>query len=203
MSEKSIERTLLYTASLNGQIELLPRLYTFLRTLRSEFQPALVIDLGDACAADVWHCADTDGRSMLIVLDGMGYTAANARALDAEDQERVRGQSVMALVDAEHPHIEQDCLFALTPTQGDGHLCVLMQPDAITSLDGNVLRLQAVSGAEIGVARVAMSPDGSSLLSAETRLLPAGTAPDATIAGVVDFVLAEARYYGKRKMGES
>jgi hypothetical protein len=202
LSETSTERTLLYTASLSGQIELLPRLYTFLRALRSEFQPALAIDLGSACTPDVWHCADTDGRSMLIVLDGMGYTAVNASALATDDQERVRGQSVMALVDAEHPHVEHDFLFALTPTRGDGHLCVVMKPATATSLEGDVLRLQAVSGAEIGVARVTMTTDGISLLSAETRLLPTGTAPDATIAGVVDFVLAEARYYGKRKSGD-
>ncbi len=203
LSSQLNQRTLLYTASLNGQIELLPRLYTFLRTLRSEFQPVYVIDLGDTCAPDVWHCNETDGRSMLIVLDGMGYNAANTSLLTTDAQDKLRDQVVMALVDNEHPHVERDFLFATSPTQGDGHLCVVMQPNAETSLENDVLRLEAVSGTQIGIARLTMSTDGAQLLSAETRLLPSGTAPDATIAGVVDFVLAEARYYGKRRAGDA
>jgi hypothetical protein len=203
LSETPSEYTLLYTASLNGQIELLPRLYTFLRTLRSELQPAYVIDLGDACMPDVWHCQETDGRSMLLILDAMGYTAVNASALGEKVRDRLRSQVMMAVVDTERPHTERDFIFSLAPTRGDGHLCVVMQPHMTASLEGDVLRLQRVAGPEIGVVRVAMSDDGIRLLSRETRQFPSGTPPDATIAGVVDFVLAEARYYGKRKSGES
>jgi hypothetical protein len=199
LSETPNEFTLLYTASLNGQIEVLPRLYTFLKTLRSEFQPAYTIDLGDTCAPDIWHCAETNGRSMLVGLDAMGYTAANTSGLSRQAQERLRDQVMMALVNDAHSHVEGDFLFSLTPTHGDGHLCVLMQPDITTSLEGDILRLQAVTSAEIGVARLAFTSHSVQLLSIETRLLPPGTAPDATITGIVDFVLAEASYYQKRK----
>lgn len=203
MNDQSREFTLLYTASLSGQLELLPRLYTFIKTLRSELQPAWMLDLGQSCAADVWHCDETEGRSMLVALDGMGYTAANASHLTEGSLERLRPQLVMALVDAAHPHVEGSFLFSVAPQQGDGHLCVVMTPDSITTLNGDVLRLQSVVSGQIGVARLAPGSSGFMLLSSETRILPAGTAPDATIAGVVDFVVAEARYYGKRKSGQS
>ncbi len=202
MSEQSRELTLLYTASFNGQIEVLPRLYTFLKALRSELQPTGIIDLGQSCVPDVWHCNETEGRSMLIALDGMGYTAANASHLSEDVQARLHPQLVMALVDERHPYVEGSFLFSVEPRQGDGHLCVVMQPDAATSLQDDVLRLQAVTGTQIGVVRLAFHADGFILLSSETRILPTGTAPDATIAGVVDFVLAEARYYGKRRSGQ-
>ncbi len=94
--------SILYTANIRGDLALLPRLYTFLKSLQADLrqfapedesevmlcavQPrpvqTLLLDLGDSCAPDVWHCAATGGRSTLIALDAMGYHAANVTGDD-------------------------------------------------------------------------------------------------------------------------
>ena len=55
---------LLYTAHLNGALERLPRLYTFLKHLRHQAQAeqTLLLDLGGSCSPDSWHCAATNRR---------------------------------------------------------------------------------------------------------------------------------------------
>lgn len=192
------EISFLYTAGLRGDLHLLPRLYTFIKTLRGEFNPVQLLDLGDACTPESWHCAATGGRSMLIALDGMGFTAANASALDAENYTRLLDQVTLALVTEQQPQVRGDCVFALQPTAGDGHLCVILTPAASTHLADGILYLQNISAGQIGVVRVSIGTT-SELLSAEIRDLPPGTAPAPTIAGVVDFVIGEARYYQKRQ----
>jgi hypothetical protein len=193
---------LLYTANLRGDLELLPKMYTFIKALRAELAPTVLVDLGNSCAEDVWHCEATDGRSMLIAFDSMGYTAANAAHLSIESRAKLTEQTALALVDGEHHHAERDLLFALHPTPGDGHLCVVLTPAETTRLDGYTLYLQAVNAGEIGVVHLKIG-ESPALLSAEIRLLPSGTAPAATIAGVVDFIIGEARYYHKRKSEKS
>jgi len=70
--------TILYTGGLRGDLQLLPRLYTFIRTwgMGGRPVPHYLFDLGDACAPEVWHCAATGGRSALIALDALGCHAA-------------------------------------------------------------------------------------------------------------------------------
>jgi hypothetical protein len=200
--DDSANINLLYTANLRGDLELLPKMYTFIKALRGELSPTVLVDLGNSCAEDLWHCDATEGRSMLIAFDSMGYTAANASHLSTESRERLTEQTALALIDLEHQHAERDLLFALHPTSGDGHVCVVLTPSETTRLDGYTLYLQAVNAGEIGVVRL-KTGESAELLSAEIRLLPNGTAPAATIAGVVDFILAEARYYHKRKSEKS
>ncbi|HEX2623584.1 MAG TPA: hypothetical protein VHL11_25665 [Phototrophicaceae bacterium] len=191
------EISLLYTAGLRGDLDLLPRLYTFLKTLRGEFNPAYVIDLGESCAVEIWHCEVTEGRSMLIALDGMGYTAANTDHLTPDSRAKLTDQVALGLVNADHPHVAGDCLFALHPTSGDGHLCIVLKPGEMTRLAGRTLDLEAVEAGQVGIVRLTTG-DVPQVLSSEVRLMPSGTAPDPTIAGVVDFVISEARYYQRR-----
>ena len=119
---------ILYTHRLRGEIELLPRLYSFQRQLKAYYtsedvvqvcalDPAqapgrvLLLDLGESCTADVWHCGVTNGRSTLVLLDGMGYEAArvsDAPALRAQMGDGVR----LALVDEAHPHKVEDVVIA-------------------------------------------------------------------------------------------
>ena len=109
--------TLFYTANVRGQLDLLPRLHTFLRQLKAQpvddeftvmlcaVEPLqrqfLLLDLGAACADDVWHCAVTGGRSALIVMDAMGYQAANVSGyLTAEARTRLEANLLqLALLD--------------------------------------------------------------------------------------------------------
>src|SRR5713226_1788509 len=64
---------LLYTASLGGRLELLPRLMTRIRQERT--RPTLLVDLGRSCAPGTWICDATGGRGMLVAMDAMGYDA--------------------------------------------------------------------------------------------------------------------------------
>jgi hypothetical protein len=183
--------TLLYTANLRGDLALLPRLYTLLRTLRTEAAGGrvLTLDAGGSCAPDVWHCAATGGRSTLIVLDAMGYDAANVAALDADARAKLADTVRLALADGEYRW------------QGDegADLRVLFSPDgATTQLEGDTLTLAAVNGGAVGTARLVWKGGAAHLDSHSVHPLPAGALPDPTIAATVEFVLAEARRYGAR-----
>ncbi|MBC8098786.1 MAG: hypothetical protein H7Y11_05045 [Armatimonadetes bacterium] len=189
--------SLLYTANLGGQLAALPPLYTQLKALRALFAPALLLDLGGACAPEVWHCAATEGRSMLVALDGLGYTAANAAGLSPASRAKLIEQTALGLVGDSHTYIHGACLFALTPTVGDGHLCVLLTPSVQTQCDGHTLWLETVSSGQIGVVTLVFGAEVS-IQSREIHSIPLHTPPDPTIAGMVDFIEAEARFYQRK-----
>src|SRR5258708_23856682 len=75
---------LLYTASLGGRVELLPRLMTRIPQERlAHTGPALLVDLGRSCDGASWICEATDGRGMLVAMDAMGYDVFHIGASDA------------------------------------------------------------------------------------------------------------------------
>ena len=200
------ELTLLYTHNLRGNIELLPRLHTFIKRLRGDKpRQTPLIDVGDSCAAEVWHCSATGGRSMLIALDGMGYTAMHAGKMSLENRLKLREHLMSTLVDEETAYFHGDLMFALHPGEGDGHLCVVMTPGAATlqfgSLEapGRALYLAGLHTGQVGVVQLEIADGQTPMLRTfEVHDVPPDTPPDPTIAGVVDFVLDEARYYQKR-----
>jgi 2',3'-cyclic-nucleotide 2'-phosphodiesterase (5'-nucleotidase family) len=68
--------TLLYTAHLEGDLRLLPRLSTLIQQeRRAAAGPVFLFDLGDTCALEAWICPATQGRAPFMVLDGLGYDA--------------------------------------------------------------------------------------------------------------------------------
>jgi hypothetical protein len=228
---------ILYTSNLNGDLDLLPRLYTFLRYLKSlpidesdvmlcAVQPqtprVLFLDLGHACAPDVWHCTATDGRSTLIALDAMGYQAANiSGALTPESRIRLRDNLLgMALIDADHDAQHEDLLFttrregsqilphSIPPLYavekglgGEEHhneairLSINLTPASTTHLTATNLHLADVHAGQIGMAQISFLT-GSPTLNAKSIFdVPPDTAPDPTIAATVDFIRSEARFY--------
>ncbi len=81
--ESSAAVTLLYTAALGGQLDLLPRLFTRIRAERAATSSqVLLVDLGRSCLPDTWFCQATDGRGMLVAMDAMGYDAFHLGPLD-------------------------------------------------------------------------------------------------------------------------
>ncbi len=192
----------LYTANLRGDLDLLPRLFTFLRELRARAEgvAVLLVDLGGSCAPEIWHCAVTGGRSMLIALDGMGYHAASvADTLAPGMRGRMSDLTQMALVDPEHPYAHSA---AVQVVSGDAAaqataapLVVRLDPAPATASDGRVLRLASVARGQVGRA---ILEDGK-LAACDVLDLPDAASPDPTIAGVVDFIVSEARYVEKRK----
>ena len=150
--EKPLSLTLRYSANIAGDLALLPRMTTFLQRLGAEDgESALLLDLGGTCAESVWHCRATGGRSALIVLDGMGYHAANvAGALDAEHREKLAAQVTLALVDgvrdwAYHvpPVRDPSIVVTLRPRllNGAARLQIALAPSAETRIAGNALWL--------------------------------------------------------------
>lgn len=194
--------TVLYTHRLRGELDRTPRLFTFLRELRAraEGAPVLLVDLGGSCAPGVWHCAVTGGRSALFALDGMGYHAANVRGvLDPGLRHKMQATTQMALVDDEHPFAFSAAVQVIAADESLGTFaapCVVsLQPAPQTAWDGRLLCLAAIEGGQVGRACLR---DGA-LESCDVFALPASAAPDPTIAGIVDFILSEARYTQKRK----
>jgi hypothetical protein len=188
--------TLLYTHNLGGDLDLLPRLNTFLSSLRGAQRP-LLIDIGSYCSPDVWHCRVTGGRSMLIALDAMGYTAVNAEEVPEEERARLESLVNMALVDTRYTHVEGDLVFSLAAGTGDGHLRVSLTPSPRTALSEQVLTLEGLEKGQVGVVRIAVRADYM-LSEAKIHSLPPDIPPDPSITSVVEFITAEARSYQRR-----
>lgn len=208
---------ILYTANLRGDLDLLPRLHTFIRQLKAqpvedeaevmlcavEPVPArwLLLDLGGSCDAAVWHCAVTGGRSTLMVLDAMGYDAAQV-SLPAESRARLSANLLrLALVDGDHPWTSGDLLVTAgdrQQPQTDHRLRILLTPANATQLNGDTLHLVDVQAGQVGLAQVRLFPP-ITLIAQAILDLPTSTPADPTISATVDFVLSEARYYQRRQ----
>ncbi|GAB4516349.1 MAG: hypothetical protein OHK0046_21580 [Anaerolineae bacterium] len=188
-----MEASLIYTCNIRGNLHLLPRMFTFIQSLR-EGKP-LLLDLGHSCDPEVWPCGITQGRAALYVLDAMGYTAANVQGvLTAESRAKLLDNVALALVNDAHPHTHGALTFTTHPQQQPTPQ-IILTPAESTHLENNVLRLAGVAQGELGVVRV----ENGEIVAQSIHPLPAKTLPDATITGAVDFVEAEARYYEKRR----
>lgn len=183
-----------------GNVEIMPRLFTLFKTLTLDDADNFVLDLGGSCSPEVWHCYATGGRSTLTIMDSMGYIAANTQQLSPVQREKLAQQTTMALIDSDHAHIHENLLFALQPTQGDGHLCITMHATDITQLSDYVLRLKTIQQGEVGVVDIENNLDEYRIVGLRTVELTPDIAPAATVAGVVDFVLGEAKFYRDRRM---
>lgn len=190
--------TLIYTHNLRGQIDLLPRLYTFIRRLRRDYDDVVLLDMGGSCAPDAWHCAATGGRSMLIALDAMGFAAANVVGLLSDAaRARLPETLALALVDAEQQWERPDLLVTAARAESD-KLQVVMQPGATAHLEGDEFYPQVLEAGALGVAVIGRFDAAAELFAHAVHPLPADARPDPTIAGAVEFVLSEARYYAGR-----
>ena len=216
--------TILYTANLRGQIDLLPRLHTFMRHLRTQrvededevmlcaLEPPqrrfLLLDLGESCSPEVWHCAVTGGRSMLIVLDAMGYHAANvSNMLTEEGRARLEANLLnIALVDPETGWQQENIRVTCGEkrphsaygggSEGEARLKVILTPAAETRLDQRTLRLAAVQAGQVGVVHLNTL---AAITAHDVLTLPLGTPPDPTITATADFVLSEARLFQRKR----
>lgn len=192
--------TIFYTGNLRGDLALLPHLYTFLQQLkRQQTTPPLLLDLGAACVPEVWHCAATGGRSVPMVLDGMGYHAANVQGMFAEDsRDKLKNLVSMALVDDAHawrlhlPPVRDDGIVISTQPSPALRLCIVLRPAEKTSLEDKTLHLGAVNAGEVGSVIVNLA-DEPTLISQQIHLMPANTPADITIVAAVELVESEAK----------
>lgn len=182
---------ILYTEHLRGDLRLLPRLATFLRRLRTA--DTFLIDLGASCTPEVWPCGITGGRAVLVVLDAIGYDAANVSGfLTAEGRQKLKENYLrMVLVDEQTPHTTETFAFGPTP---DAPLTISQQSAPQMSwISDKHLTLQTLTAGQVGQVRF---EDGTPQTT--IHQIDANTPPDATISGVVDFVISEAAYFEKR-----
>lgn len=209
--EKPLALTLFYTANIRGDIHMLPRLYTFMQTLKpTERQGMLIFDLGNSCADESWHCAITHGRSTLIVLDGMGYHAVNiADSLDATHREKVTDRVTMGLVDEKHawtyyvpPVTDESIQATLNPTDPSLRLQICLSPAESTCIKGNILYLADIPSKHIGIVQVDLD-DSPIITNQDVQELPTHTPPNPTIVASVEFVESEARYFQKQQTGNT
>ena len=205
--EKPLSLTLLYTANIGGDLELLPRLYTFLQQLKpAARQGTLLLDLGGSCADSAWHCRETGGRSTLIVLDGMGFHAANVEGLlDRENHDKLAAQVTMGLVDETRdwryhvpPVRDSSIRAALQPRDESARLQIHLAPSGFSRIEGKIVYLQDVSPGQVGETVVDLRAEPS-LRSSCVHQMPADTPPNPSIAGTVEFVEAEARLLARKK----
>jgi hypothetical protein len=211
---------ILYTSNLHGDLDLLPRLQTFMRHLKSlpiddedevmicAVQPqtprVFLLDLGHTCAPDVWHCTATDGRSTLIALDAMGYHAANvADALTPESRIRLRDNLLgMALVDSAADWSQGDLVFTVR-REGSQTLATFppfninLTPAPSTQIVSSTLHFADVRVGQVGTVQVSFLTGAPRLIAHAIFDLPTDTPPDPTIAATVDFVRSEARFYSR------
>ena len=201
--EKPLSLTLLYTSNLRGDIRLLPRLYTFIQRLKpARRQGVLLFDLGQACADEVWHCRLTQGRSMLIALDGMGFHAANVAGADVR---QVEAQMTMGLVDACRdwfyhipPVIDRSITATVGPVDSAARLQICLSAADETRIQGKVLYLGDVGGGQVGLVRVDLHSAPRIIVSG-VHDMPSGTLPNPSLAATVEFVESEARYLQKKR----
>lgn len=206
MQEAVQQLTILYTCHLRGDLIQLPRLYRYLQQLQAQLPPpVLLLDLGEACAADVWHCQATAGRSTLIVLDGMGYHAVNVSGfLTASEQERLKTLLTAGMVDERHvwrlqlPPLRDEGILIAAQEVPALRLCIIAAPAPQTALHQRTLTLRDVRADQVGMAQIDLRREP--ILTAQAVYdVPAQIAADVTISAAVEFVEEEAREFQKRR----
>jgi hypothetical protein len=198
--------TILYTAGIRGDLALLPRLYTLLRRLKAQQAGrVLLLDAGQACDPGVWHCAATGGRSALLVLDAMGYAAANAADFLTDEGRARLAQNRLVLVALRPGESWMQTGIVVTtdetPPSEPYELHIILRAAGQTRLENRTLRLSALAAGQVGLARIGGSGlNGYPMLrQTEQIALTASVLPDPTITATVDFVLSEARQYGQKR----
>jgi hypothetical protein len=142
---------------------------------------------------------------MLVVLDSMGYDAANVSGFLAPDSRGKLGDMLrMALVDEAHSYENEGIRMVCrgetaSRPETPANLTILLQPAPTTHFEHNVLTLAPVKAGQIGVARLCTKKTPYELEASTLFDLPRQAQPDPTIAGMVDFVLSEAKYAQKKQ----
>ncbi|MFN8527549.1 MAG: hypothetical protein U0670_02945 [Anaerolineae bacterium] len=197
--------TILYTGELRGNLESLPYLFTYLKMLRQRMisDRTFYVDIGGACDPSVWHCEVTNGRSMLVALDGMGCAVVNVSGYPTAAVRDQLGDNVaLTLVDDRHPHVSDDLIFLSdqpTSTIEYDRLAIVLAPGDRTRLQDRVIKFTPVTGKQVGIVNLEFL-DGEWMLANYTiRDLPANTPADPTIAGAVDFIVQEAQQAQKKR----
>jgi hypothetical protein len=202
--------TILYTQNLNGDLDKLPRLARAITQHRRAAEGrVLLLDMGNACAFAAEECTLTDGRAAPIVLDAMGYDAANVRGyLSRASREKLRENYLnIALADEDQPIVLDGVALADVPPDALPHwLHIALDTAPTTHISPNptlnnihTLTLATVTAGQIGVTAIAGTGNTVRLVHTDIITPPTQTRPDATIAGAVEFVRDEVRFLKRKR----
>ncbi len=202
--------TLLYTANLQGELALLPRLFTLIEQERRAAQgPVFLLDLGDSCALSAWACQATHGRAPFLVFDSMGYDAAliggpERVPIPPDALRRLVAHLVMPIAVWNRARTLQKHGVTLTLAPGNAPAppntpCVRVDRSRPTlpPIGERVALLGDVPQGEL--ARVTMSWPAWQVQATARRALRPQTPPHPSIAAVVELVEEEARAYSQRE----
>lgn len=203
--------TIFYTQNLRGQLDVLPRLATLLNQQRASVTDGLrfVLDMGGSCEASVPVCQVTEGRAALMVLDAIGYDAANGvGVLTAEGWAKlVENPLNMKVVSSDNAYVRDGIALAAEAPPAHPHrihISLETAPELHLSLSesvpgGYTLRLPTLTGSALGVVRLSVTPEAVSVVDVAQLPVTPHVLANPTIAGVVDFVRSEATYYDKTR----
>lgn len=195
---------MLYTQNIAGDLSLLPRLYTVIQQLKSEYHAStLLLDTGNACVESVWHCEATKGRSTVMVMDAMGYHAINVSGfMGNSERDSLHGSITAGLVTERHmwryfvPPLRDDDIVIAGQATPAMTLCIVLAPSEKTILENRMLFLKSVEKGQIGLVTVDMN--SMSITRDDTITMPEKIKPDATIAASVELIEDEAHLAQKR-----
>jgi len=194
------------TAHIEGDLDLMPRLYTAIRGAKDTVPGAsLLIDTGRAWDAKSWICGATENRAPYFVLDAMGYDAAFADGLVHFD--KLHGELQMQL-------LVPEAQFAYDVNGVKLSLGVATNTDEAAIQSGQV-RLPMPSQGVILHLTLDLTQDSApqqiiqqtiiqqTIIQQTIIRLTDAHLPDPTIAGAVEFIVSEARYYQKKREAAS
>ncbi len=203
--------TLLYTANVQGELALLPRLFTLAQQQRraAADSPVFLLDLGDSCALSAWVCQATHGRAPFLVFDSMGYDAAligggERVPIPPSALRRLVANLVMPIVVWNRARTLQKRGVEIVLATGNAPAPAHMP---MVRVDRTRETLPAIGESEptLGdvpqgaLAHVSMSWPDWRVQAATLHTISAQTPPDPTIAAVVELVEEEARAYTQRE----
>ncbi|HLA45393.1 MAG TPA: hypothetical protein VJZ27_18230 [Aggregatilineales bacterium] len=182
---------ILVSARIQGDLEYMPRLFTAIRELKMTLPyKALLIDTGQSASADSPICVMTENRAPYIVMDAMGYHFAFDDSMTLDNRERVQAGVQLRLIDSRETaivmlgryqlHVECD------PTKTD-------QP----RIENNKLILPLPE--KYTILHLTLAVDTMQIMQTSTTMVSEDPLPDSTIAGTVEFVIGEARYYQRKR----
>ena len=216
--------TVLYTVSLRGELRLLPYLFSHIKQQRATATGiTLLVDLGETCRMDWPICRLTEGRALLVAMDGMGYDAfclspGEPLLTDTVYQSRLRNTVVGAVLApgeirtftkkiAEEQYLQIRIGGGADPfpPAPDAALTVQLQrgqPLASRVLDPHTVLIEDMREDKIpALGRVDLRINSGQVELSDARRLPipAGIMPDPSISSVIEFVESEVQLAARNK----
>jgi len=187
---------IIVTASIQGDLEYMPRLFTAIRELKTSLpHKALLIDTGQSASDESPICIMTENRAPYIVMDAMGYHFAFDDSMSLDNRERVQPDVQLRLIDSREEAIVMLGAFQLLVK------CDPSAPIDQARIENGILILPQPQ--KNTILHLTLAVDTMRITQTSITMVNDDTLPDSTIAGTIEFVIGEARYYQKKRGGTS